>query len=302
MVHRGGGATPLGRLYEVEGRRLMLHRSGAGVPAVVFLPGSGMIGLDFLNIHEQVSRFTTSVIYDRAGTGWSDPVKMPRSATEVADELHGVLHEAGVPAPYLLIGHSLGGAYARRYAQSFPDQVAGLLLLEPSVEDFNAHMPKQTALEQFRGVGATLLLALHYRGVFRRQFQRMFAQWPETICELLVEYHLANLKKTFQEWPPSQRTDNGALMNELRIGGNMPDVPLIVLAALGIDPGMELTMSKSYMRKVNEGKRAVYTALAESVPRGEYREVENAGHSTIHTDRADVVVQAIRDLLKRVER
>jgi pimeloyl-ACP methyl ester carboxylesterase len=71
---------PAGRLYTVSGRHLALHRSGSGAPAVVFLPGAGMVGLDFLNIHEQVSQFTTSVLYDRAGTGWSDQVALPRTA------------------------------------------------------------------------------------------------------------------------------------------------------------------------------------------------------------------------------
>lgn len=101
----------------MNGRRLLLHRSGSGSPAVVFAPGAGAIGLDYLNIHNQVSQFTTSVIYDRAGTGWSDEVKLPRNATEVTDELQALLQIAGVQAPYLFVGHSLGGIYARRYAQ-----------------------------------------------------------------------------------------------------------------------------------------------------------------------------------------
>src|SRR5689334_15277003 len=105
---------PIGHLYTVDGRRLMLHRLGSGGPAVVFLPGAGLVGFDFLNIHDQIAQFTTSVLYDRAGTGWSDQVNLPRTATEVTDELRSLLREADVPAPYLLIGHSLGGSYARR--------------------------------------------------------------------------------------------------------------------------------------------------------------------------------------------
>lgn len=82
---------PLGKLYDVNGRSLMLHRSGDGDPAVVFLCGSGMVGLDYLNVHEEISRSTTSVIYDRGGTGLSDDVALPRSAVEVADELRNLL-------------------------------------------------------------------------------------------------------------------------------------------------------------------------------------------------------------------
>ena len=119
-------APPVGRLYDVGGRRLMLHRSGAGGPAAVILPGASAVGLDYLNIHDRISEFTTSVLYDRGGTGWSDPIDLPRTAAEVATELRDLLQAAGVPGPYLLAAHSLGGAYARRFAQLFPDQVAGL--------------------------------------------------------------------------------------------------------------------------------------------------------------------------------
>lgn len=299
----GDFAPPVGRLYNVEGRHLLLHRSGIGEPAVVLLPGAGLIGLDYLNIHDQVSQFTTSVLYDRAGTGWSDQVDLPRSAAEVTDELRSLLHEASVPAPYLLVGHSLGGAYARRYAQRFPDEVAGLLLLEPTHEDMNTHVPMPTTLDQLRWVLAALRLSLHYKTFYRGLFQRMFAEWPDSIREPLIEYHLTSLRKSLQEWPTSQRmgkNQRGGLLEELRNGGNTPDVPLIVLNTLGIDPFMVPIMPESYLRKMNDGKRVLSTALAESVLRGEYRAVENAGHTTIHTDRPDAVVRAVRDLVDSI--
>jgi alpha/beta hydrolase family protein len=100
---------PLGRFYEVGGRRLLLHRSGSGTPAVVFLPGGGAVGLDYLNVQHKAAKLTTSVLYDRAGTGWSDRTGLPRTSAEVTSELRQLLRTAGVPAPYLLAGHSLGG-------------------------------------------------------------------------------------------------------------------------------------------------------------------------------------------------
>jgi pimeloyl-ACP methyl ester carboxylesterase len=258
-----------------------------------------MVGLDFLNIHEQVSRFTTSVLYDRAGTGWSDQVNLPRSAADVTDEVHSLLHEVGVPTPYLLVGHSLGGAYACRFAQRFPDEVADLLLLEPAHEDYDAYMPKQTLRDQLQGMSATLRLLPHYKTFYRNMFSQMFASWPEGIREPLIDYHLKTLRKTLQEWPASDRTQKGKLSTELRNGGKLPDVPLIVLCALGIDRSMAAFMSEAYLHRMNDGKRALYSMLAQSVPHGEYREVEHAGHTTIHIDRSDAVVQAIHDLIDR---
>ena len=114
------GTPPPGRYYVVGGRQLLLHRSGSGSPAVVFLPGGGAVGLDYLNVQERAAALTTSVLYDRAGTGWSDRVELPRTSAQVTDELRGLLRTADVPTPRLLVGHSLGGLYARHYAQRFP--------------------------------------------------------------------------------------------------------------------------------------------------------------------------------------
>jgi pimeloyl-ACP methyl ester carboxylesterase len=291
------GAPPIGNLYDVQGRQLLLHQSGTGGPAVVFAPGAGCIGLDYLNIHDQVSRFTTSVLYDRAGTGWSDQVDLPRSATEIADELRSLLHAAGVPAPYLLVGHSLGGIYTRRYAQRFPDDVAGLLFLEPAHEDFPGIMPKQTLLAKLRQGLAIIRVLLHLKRFYRGLFERMFAEWPDSIRERLIEYHLRSWRMGLREVK-----NQSQLYDEVRSGGNMPDVPLLVLTAMGVDQFQTAFMSDSYVREMNEAKRVLYAALATSVPRGEQRVLENAGHVTIHTDSPDAVVQAIRDLLERVDR
>jgi pimeloyl-ACP methyl ester carboxylesterase len=266
----------------------------------VFVPGAGLIGLDYLNIHDQASQFTTSVLYDRAGTGWSDPVELPRTATAVTDELRGLLRAAEVPAPYLFVGHSLGGIYARRYAQRYPAEVAGLLFLDPAHEEYPAHMPKQTLVGTLRQGVAQVGVLLHFKSFYRGIFERMFVEWPDAIREPLVAYHLRSLRKSLQEWPArSRRLVKGELLDEIRNGGDTPDVPLIVLVAMGIDPFMAAFLPEPYLREMNARKRVIYAALSGSVPRGEQRPLEDAGHSTIHTDRPDAVLQAIRDLLDR---
>ncbi len=293
----GRRAPPMGEHFEVGGRYLLLHRSGAGSPAVVFLPGAGLIGLDYLNIHNEVSRFTTSVLYDRAGTGWSDDGRLPRTADEVTDELRSVLSAAQIPPPYLLVGHSLGGAYARRYAQSCPDNVAAILLLDPAHEDYYnfVQAPKLKLTDQFRQ-GLVLFRAfLNIRKFYRPMFERMFRQWPDPVRQLLVDYHLRSWRKSLQE----MRNLRTEIFDELRRGQNPQKIPLIVLTAMGIDPFMAPFMPEPYLRTINAAKIGLYMALANSVTHGENRVLEDAGHSTIHTDRPDAVVMAIRDLVDR---
>lgn len=100
-------AAPLGGFQDIDGRRIFVHRAGSGDgPAVVFLPGASAVGLDYFGIQQQVAQFTTAVVYDRAGTGYSDPAALPRTAAEVATELHELLHAQGIAGPYVLVAHS----------------------------------------------------------------------------------------------------------------------------------------------------------------------------------------------------
>jgi pimeloyl-ACP methyl ester carboxylesterase len=295
-----GAPPPLGRYFEVEGRRLLLHRSGSGSPAVVFLPGGGTVGLDYWNVQDRAARLTTSVVYDRAGTGWSDRVELPRTGVQVIDELRELLRVAGVPAPYLLAGHSLGGLYARHYATRFPDDVAGLLLMEPDHEEYDAYMPRQLvemrdAIDPDQALPDELpdqLIQL-YRDLLGREM----ADWPAEIREPLIERHLS--PEWFRDgYQLVKYRDH--LLDEMRDVGPLPDVPLIVLTALDIDDFKKAVSTgedESLLREEIEGKARLYTALAASVPRGENRLVDGAGHVTIHWRRPDAVLQAIRDLL-----
>ncbi|MER7445229.1 alpha/beta fold hydrolase [Micromonospora avicenniae] len=284
--------APMGRFYEVDGRRLLLHRSGTGGPAVVFLPGASAFGLDYLNIHDRVAQFATSVVYDRGGTGWSGPADLPRSLADVAVELRQLLRIAEVSSPYVLVAHSIGGAYARRYAQLFPEEVAGVVYLDAFHEDWEKYLPRLRA-QQVPGSLALRLIALASRGLYRR----MFASWPDGVRRPLIERHLT---VTAQRAGAQERSDQPQWCEELKAGGPVPDAPLVALSALGVDVAMRLFMSPKALRAMNAGKQRLYEALAASVSNGEHRPLETAKHSTIHIDCPDAVTRAIADLWKRV--
>jgi len=264
---------------------------------VVILPGASAVGLDYLNIHGRISKFTTSVLYDRGGTGWSDPVDLPRSAAAVATELHDLLRAAGVPGPYLLAAHSLGGAYARRFAQLFPGDVAGFLYLDSFYEDTDTYLPKRLHLANVRQPDPGRLGQALMRPFARRMYRQMFAGWPDGLRQLLVGRHIS---AAWWQVGVRERSTMAQLADELHHGGPMPDRPSIVLTATGIDPGLRLLMSPSALRAMTEGNRRLYAALAASVTHGELRTLQDARHSTLTIDQADAVVQAARDLLAQV--
>jgi pimeloyl-ACP methyl ester carboxylesterase len=87
------------------------------------------------NVFPEVARFTRVVAYDRAGYGESEAGTEPRSHTQIATELHTMLHRAGIVPPYVLVGHSLGGANIRAFAHLFKEEVAGLVFIDPFNEN-----------------------------------------------------------------------------------------------------------------------------------------------------------------------
>src|SRR3984957_12501938 len=113
------------------GHRLYMLEKGSGGPTVLFEAGIAATNLNWFHIQETVARFTHTVSYDRGGLGWSGPSRTARTPGNCAIELHDLLQRAGVKPPYLLVGHSFGGLVMRRYALSYPEDVAGVVLVDP---------------------------------------------------------------------------------------------------------------------------------------------------------------------------
>lgn len=117
------------------GPELRMLVTGHGGPTVVFEAGSGSPLESWVCVQPEVSQFTRTVSYDRAGNGLSTKGPVPRDGERIARELHTALQNAHVPPPYILVGHSLGGPYIRIFAGMFPQEVAGLVLVDPTQEE-----------------------------------------------------------------------------------------------------------------------------------------------------------------------
>jgi pimeloyl-ACP methyl ester carboxylesterase len=121
---------PPGRMVEVHGRRVHVVERGAGMP-VVLEAGIAGTSLGWTLIDEALAVGARVLSYDRAGLGWSDSSKTPCTVAQAAVDLRDTLSAAGVPAPYILVGHSYGGLIVRHYAAKYSDDVAGLVLVDP---------------------------------------------------------------------------------------------------------------------------------------------------------------------------
>jgi pimeloyl-ACP methyl ester carboxylesterase len=117
------------RLIDIGGHSLNIRCTGSGSPTVVLEPGLGESASAMSRwIAPDVARTTTVCVYDRAGHGRSDPA--PAGGADAARDLRVLLQRAHAPRPYVIAGHSLGGMFALSYAQRYPAQVGGIVLLD----------------------------------------------------------------------------------------------------------------------------------------------------------------------------
>jgi pimeloyl-ACP methyl ester carboxylesterase len=141
---RPGGVPPGGRMIDVGGRSLYLECAGSGGPTVVLQAGLGEAASSWGAIAPAVASSTTVCGYDRAGHGRSDEAG-PQDGIALAADLHVLLDRAGVAGPYVLVGHSSGGAYVRVFADRYPESVAGMVLLDSQPADAFTALPDYPA-------------------------------------------------------------------------------------------------------------------------------------------------------------
>ncbi|MGZ3548506.1 MAG: alpha/beta fold hydrolase [Vulcanimicrobiaceae bacterium] len=122
------------RLVDIGGRRLNIICTGKGSPRVILEAGLLAASAAWRLVQPAISRSTRVCSYDRAGLGFSDPAGPPRDAAAIVRDLHALLRRAGIAPPYVLVGWSSGGLYTRLYQYRFPDEVVGLVEVDPDSE------------------------------------------------------------------------------------------------------------------------------------------------------------------------
>ncbi len=308
-------SPPVGTFAPVSGRRLFVDRCGTGDPAVVFLPGAGLAGLDYWPLQQRAGTRRSGVVYDRAGTGWSDRIRLPRTAQAVTDELHQLLGLLGIGRA-VLVGHSLGGLYARVYASRFPGQIAGLVLLDPAHESYDTYLPAELARRRQQNTTFAVLNAVidvmlstpvtraalgqvpvirRYQALYRDLFAREMADWPHDLATALVERH-GSLDWLAVGLREARGLDD--LYAEVRDTGPMPDIPLVILCSMSSD-GFQQAVSAGQPDELVQAEIAaklrLYTDVTATLHHAEVRPVDS-GHVTLAFRDPDAVLTAIEDV------
>ena len=125
---------PMGKLVDLGGHHLHVNCSGAGSPVVLVENGLGDFSFDWILVQERVSKFARICTYDRAGYAWSDPGPKPRTFAQINLELHDAMEKLGEKGPFVLVGHSYGGPVMINFARMYPNDTAGLVLVDSAHE------------------------------------------------------------------------------------------------------------------------------------------------------------------------
>lgn len=286
---------PPGKLFGAEGSRLHLHCTGAGQPTVVIEAGASSFALDFALVQPELAKQNRVCSYDRAGHGWSDGVPDTRGEQVVA-ALHALLREAREKPPFVLVGASFGGLYVRLYQARHPQEVAGLVLVDPAHED------RLFVFHEGQAVTIAELTAEQLRSTFKpgdvrvprrpvqtgAPFDRLPAE-PYRLRQALDARLIAAVPETVPYELVVANAEGGrAMFAELRAaaaGRPLGERPLVVL-----------TRGAGSSQAVKD----VHASMAKLTTNFRHSVVAGAGHE-IHLFEPSAVVLAVQDVLTAVK-
>lgn len=277
-----------GRRIDIGGRRLHIlckggHAEGgpAAGPTVIFEAGLSQYTANssFSLAQDAIAGFARVCSYDRAGLGWSDPAPSGWTQAGMAADLHALLAAAGETRPVVLVAHSLGGLLARTYVRIFPDEVAGLILLDAtSDEDFDELAAAATdILPKLDAAIASSTPGVPVIGLpAGTSPEVVMAFTPEILRGLKVEF------EALDRLPVESKRPGGF--------GDLGDLPLTVVRR----GKTEVPPSEADLRH-----QRVQENLAKLSRRGELVVAQQSGH-TIPLDEPAVVADVVRRMLETV--
>ena len=284
------GAPP-GKLVDIGGRRLHLNCTGNGSPTVVLEAGASAFAIDWSLVQPEIARTNRVCSYDRAGFGWSDSGTAGEAG--VVTDLQKLLQAAGEKPPYVMVGASRGGIYVRLFQLQYPDQVAGVVLVDPAQEDRLFTM-FQGSLVLIATLNAEQVRSVYPQGparVPRRSPQTgtPFDRLPRSLFEIRVELDRRLIASVPESVPyeavVKRAEDERAMLATLRDNRATTKTPL------GDRPLIVLTRGES-----SQELRDAHAGLARISNNSRHTVVAGAGHE-IHLFEPKAVIEAIQDVI-----
>lgn len=273
-----------GEMVTVNGRGVHVIRQGerpAGMPAVILEAGTGGNSLDWSLVTSEIAEETAVLAYDRAGYGWSESSADVMTPENIARDLHALLQEIDLAPPYILVGHSFGGFFVRQYQMMYPEEVAGLVLVDAAHPDMLTEASLNGEIQRLRNVDRFKFFGV-MRPVVRGLLRDRAENLPETEKNRFIAMNIQDSAMVIKEAVALR--DHG-----LSLPGDVGDLPLTVISRGIIDDPDE---GDTRWREQQDDLLTLST-------RSRHLVTERASHfiALVHPE---VVTDAIREMLATV--
>lgn len=297
-----------------HGRRLNLYCTGAGSPTVILDTDQDSSTVDWRFVQPAIAKNTRVCSYDAAGLGFSDPAAAPRDAKAYMNDLHALLKRGGVNGPYVLVGYAFSGLSARLYADSYRQDVVGMVLVDPLVpyrnKRFAKLVPALSPIADERGFIADLRMCrnaaiagkLH---VGTQQFNAcMWSTGPMDPALPVAVQHV--LQKQWQRpaaWDDlifAAEADDESSAEVLRLHAGYGNMPLIVLTS---DVRADLKgapLSATQFEALSHAYELWHREIAALSQQGKEFVVAGSTASNMPVDHVAAVISAIQDIVQKV--
>jgi pimeloyl-ACP methyl ester carboxylesterase len=290
-----------GKLVDIGNYQLHINCTGAGSPTVILDAGLGGTSLDWSKVQPVVARFTRVCSYDRAGYGWSQTGPGPRTSQQIVTELHALLAHAKINGPYVLVGHSAGGLNMRLYAYRYPQEVAGMVLLDATSEHQFAPFGTHPAYFPPQAVSAAaqvlqVFSVAAYFGVTRLALQtglaplEDFAAYPPAVKPVLLAQVSQTRYYSTQHDELAALQESAAQVRAARLASpSYGKLPLIVLSQ---DYSQDQSAQGKQMAATWDALQQDMASLSSN---SQHSVAQHSGHY-IHLDRPDLAIAAIQSV------
>lgn len=292
-----------GQMVDIGKYSLHIYCAGdpAATPVIVVSPGSGMSSAHWPLVQPEVARFARICVYDRPGTGWSFVAPQGQTYQEEAQDVHALLQKAGIPGPYVLVGHSLGGGVMQVYATLYPQDTLGMVMVDTRTRDIESKYPPeytQSIRMQLQGSHAFsipgVFRLLNWFGAFRTQAG--YEHLPPDLREIAYGLDYNSRAFAYQKSELPSYEEREALFVS---AGPLPDVPLIVIAH-GITEGLQIGGADSVTQQADQVWLDEMKKLSTETSQGRFLVAENSGHNII-MEQPSIVVDAIRTIVEQIQ-
>jgi pimeloyl-ACP methyl ester carboxylesterase len=300
---------PPGRLVDVGTHRLHLRDTGKGDQTIVFESGLMSTVLSWQGIQDELAGKFRVICYDRAGMGWSDLGPFPRTADRIVDELHVLLERAGVPPPFLLVGHSFGGLTMPLFAARYGSEVSGVVLVDP-VAPAEWNPPSQNDKKRIR-VGSKVCrraAALSRFGILRFILLLIHSgasRVGNRLVRLISKDAPADSASTTSPWfwslPSSEREMAAVFWIQqkfcLTVASQLENLPesAASVAALGSFSDKPVVILSAKITP--EHRREEHIVITKRLPRSRHVTAEKSGH-WIMIDQPDLLMSVIKEVVE----